>query len=69
MEAINIYINKNEFMQKLIDEIGSDNFQTAIKAHNSQDFISGAMFGMSWAGVLTASCQEYIAPQQKGIDL
>lgn len=69
MEAIDIYINKNEYMQKLIDEISSDNFQTAIKAHNSQDFINGAMFGMSWAGVVTSACQEYIAPKQKGIDL
>lgn len=68
MEEIKIFIEKNEYLQSLLDEIGTERFLNAAKEGRSQDFFNGAIFGLSWAGILTSQCREYMIKDKEHKD-
>lgn len=57
MEKI-VVISINEYLQMILDEVGRERFQEQI--NRSDDFRSGALFGLSWAGCLTSQVKNYL---------
>ena len=53
-----VVIPMNEYLQILLDEVGKKRFQEQI--NRSDDFRSGALFGLSWAGCLTSQVSSYL---------
>ena len=53
-----VVIPMNEYLQILLDEVGKERFQEQI--NRSDDFRSGALFGLSWAGCLTSQVKSYL---------
>lgn len=53
-----VVIPINEYLQILLDEVGKKRFQEQI--NQSDDFRSGALFGLSWAGCLTSQVKSYL---------
>lgn len=53
-----ILIEVDELQYNILKEIGSARWNTILEGY-PQEFKSGAMWGMSWAGLLTTECEQY----------
>lgn len=63
-----ILIEQDEYLQRLLNEIGKERFIKAAKEDRSQDFLNGAIFGLSWAGNLTSQCVKYVVEEEQDED-
>lgn len=59
-----IVIEVDEFQRAILDEVGAERFIKVLAGHN-QEFKNGALFGLSWAGLLTAECYHYIVDEDE----
>lgn len=62
-----IVIEVDDFQYKVLNEIGSARWNKVLEEH-SQEFKSGAMWGMSWAGLLTTECKQYCVSEEENED-
>lgn len=53
-----VVIPMDEYLQVILDEVGKKRFQEQI--NRSDEFRSGALFGLSWAGCLTSQVKSYL---------
>lgn len=60
-----VVIPLNEYLQVILDEVGKERFQEQI--NRSDDFRSGALFGLSWAGCLTSQVNSYLVRMSDNI--
>lgn len=59
-----IVIEVDELQRAILNEINTKRFAKALEGH-SQEFKSGAMFGMSWAGLLPSQCKQYAIMEEE----
>ncbi len=62
-----IVIEIDDFQYNILNEIGSARWNKALEGQ-SQEFKSGAMWGMSWAGLLTTECKQYCVSKEENED-
>ena len=53
-----IVVEVDELQSVILNEVGSARWEKAL-AGQSNEFKAGAMWGLSWAGILTTECNQY----------
>ena len=59
-----IFCEVDEAQKHYLDEIGSPRFKKAVEGH-SQEFINGAMWGISWAGCMLSEISQYFEEDER----
>lgn len=61
-------IDVEEFQYHILNEVNSERLNKILE-NRSDEYRSGVIFGLSWAGILTSECSQYALKENKNAEV